>query len=192
MSTKLSLKAALARRDEIPAERHGLSTSHPFRLLISGAVLDRPIDVARFLKAHGLSLRKAHQILDRLVRGERVAVELNADDGARLVDDLSNLGVRGEVISTPQVDPREVRESLRLSQSEFAIHFGIGLDTIQNWEQKRYTPDASAQLLLNIIKAHSHTVDRVLTSSNRNPKLRLHMELQVRNHAWLVVATPSK
>jgi DNA-binding transcriptional regulator YiaG len=137
-------------------------------LLIEGAEIDRPVDVVRQFRSHGLSLKKAHQVLDRIVSGERVALELAADDLKGLVASLAALGIRAAIIKPPSVDAKAVREGLSLSQGEFAIRFGLELDTIQNWEQNRNKPDPAAKLLLGIIQASPEIVERVLTQEDQS------------------------
>ena len=74
----------------------------------------------RLLKTRGLSLRKAHETLNRLAKGETVAVELCTDAPGRAVAELAALGVAAHVIEPPQSDVRRVRERLGLSQAELA------------------------------------------------------------------------
>jgi DNA-binding transcriptional regulator YiaG len=109
-----------------------------------------------------MSLRKAHDALNRLADGEVVAVELAAPSTGELVSELSALGVKAYPIEPPQTEARRVREHLGLSQAEFAIRFGLELDTVQNWEQGRYRPDPAAQILLSVIEAYPECVDSVL------------------------------
>ena len=46
---------------------------------------------------------------------------------------------------------KSIREDLGMSQSEFAEHFGINIDTLQNWEQGRSrTPEYVFNLLFKI------------------------------------------
>ena len=40
---------------------------------------------------------------------------------------------------------KEARQRLKLSQSEAAAHLGVSVDSLQNWEQERATPDAFKQ-----------------------------------------------
>jgi DNA-binding transcriptional regulator YiaG len=110
-----------------------------------------------------MSLRKAHDALNRLANGQIVAVELSAQSPDQLVSELSALGVKALPIETPQIDVRRVRERLGLSQAEFSIRFGLELDTVQNWEQGRYRPDPAAQILLSVIETYPECVDSVLT-----------------------------
>jgi DNA-binding transcriptional regulator YiaG len=116
----------------------------------------------RLLKKRGLSLRKAHETLNRLANRETVAVELHADTPSRLISELAALGVAAHAIEPPQSDVKRIRERLGLSQAEFALRFGLELATVQNWEQGRYRPDPAAQLALKIIDSHPELVDSLL------------------------------
>jgi len=50
-----------------------------------------------------------------------------------------------------RIKPKEVREHLKMSQKEFSLAFGIPLNTLQNWEQGRRKPDATAVSYLKTI-----------------------------------------
>jgi DNA-binding transcriptional regulator YiaG len=162
MSTKSSFRAALERRDE-PREKSPVRSGSPVRLILALDEVQQPVSVARLLTRHGTSLRKAHDALNRLADGETIAVELHAQNADELVGELARLGVKAYPIKTPQTEVRRVRERLGLSQAEFSIRFGLELDTVQNWEQGRYSPDPAARILLSVIEAYPECVDSVLT-----------------------------
>ncbi|HEV7659933.1 MAG TPA: helix-turn-helix domain-containing protein [Allosphingosinicella sp.] len=67
-----------------------------------------------------------------------------------------------EVRIPDMVDVKAVRQSLGLTQSEFALRFGFKLDTVRNWEQAKRVPEASARALLTIIGAEPEAVRRAL------------------------------
>jgi DNA-binding transcriptional regulator YiaG len=139
-------------------------------VLLRNASISRPVDVARTLKALGLSLRKAHHVLDRLAEGKEVPVELNAtsiDQGG--LESLRSLGIEATRIAPPlQADVRAIREKLGLSQVDFAARFGLEVDTIRNWEQARYAPDRAALVLLAVIEHNPEAVDEVLAGGLRD------------------------
>jgi DNA-binding transcriptional regulator YiaG len=161
MSTKSSFRAALERRDG-PKERSPARSNSPVRLVLALDDVHKPVTLARLLTRHGLSLRKAHDALNRLADGKTVAVELQAENVRELISELSALGIRASPVKLPEADVRRVREHLGLSQAEFCIRFGLELDTVQNWEQGRYRPDPAAQILLGLIEAYPESVDAVL------------------------------
>jgi DNA-binding transcriptional regulator YiaG len=113
-----------------------------------------------------LSLRRAHETLERLAAGESVAVELAAADGGRLRSELARLGILARQIRAPTVDVKSIREHFGLSQAEFAIRFGLEIDTVQNWEQGRNRPDQATQLLLKVIETYPDQVEAILTSQD--------------------------
>jgi DNA-binding transcriptional regulator YiaG len=161
MSTKSSFRAALERREGTKERSHDRSGS-PIGLVLTLDDVKQPVEVARLLKRRGLSLRKAHETLNRLANRETVTVELHADSAGRVVSELAALGVAAHAIEPPQSDVKQVRERLGLSQAEFALRFGLELATVQNWEQGRYRPDPAAQLALKLIDSHPELVDSVL------------------------------
>jgi DNA-binding transcriptional regulator YiaG len=112
-----------------------------------------------------MSLRKAHDVLDKLAFGRSVAVELSAKEDTALRSELSKVGVDASIIGPPDVDVRRVRERFGLSQSEFAARYPFELDTIQNWEQGRTHPDAISRTLLKVIEENPAVVEGVLTKS---------------------------
>jgi len=161
MSTKSSFRAALERRRHTKAKSPARS-GFPIPLVLALDDVKQPVEVVRLLKRRGLSLRKAHETLNRLAKRETVTVQLRADALGRLVSELAALGVTAHAIETPQSDVKRVRERLGLSQAEFALRFGLELATVQNWEQGRYRPDPAAQLALKLIDSHPDIVDAVL------------------------------
>lgn len=56
------------------------------------------------------------------------------------------------------IDVKKLRQSLQLSQTQFALRFGFNLRTLKDWEQGRSCPDKAARALLSVI---SHSPDIV-------------------------------
>ena len=91
--------------------------------------------------------------------------------GARIIEGLEeaiawtraeNSDVRVTLVHVPEVDVREVRTSMGLSQAQFATKFGFPPATLRNWEQGRSRPDASTRVLLAVIAKHPEAVEDVL------------------------------
>jgi putative transcriptional regulator len=57
---------------------------------------------------------------------------------------------------------REVRESLALSQSEFARRFGLSLRSLQEWEQARRLPDKVVINYFRVIERNPKAVQSAL------------------------------
>jgi putative transcriptional regulator len=105
----------------------------------------QPVAVAKSLLAHGVSLRKAHEIVNRLTADEapRIGIPVSLSkvaDVATLTSDLVALGIEGALLRKPEeagtVLPR-LRDRLRLTQDEFALLIDVELGTLRNWEQGR-------------------------------------------------------
>ena len=58
-------------------------------------------------------------------------------------------------------DVRSIREKLEMSQSEFANAYKIPLATLQNWEQGRRSPDATASAYLWTIGRYPEEIKSV-------------------------------
>jgi putative transcriptional regulator len=73
-----------------------------------------------------------------------------------------NDNVRVTIVDVAEVDVREVRLKMGLSQGQFATKFGFPPATLRNWEQGRSHPDASTRVLLAVIARHPEAVEDVL------------------------------
>ena len=80
--------------------------------------------------------------------------------GARIIEGLEqaiawtrgdNDNVRATMVHVPEVNVREVRTKMGLSQAQFATKFGFPQATLRNWEQGRSHPDAPTRVLLAVI-----------------------------------------
>lgn len=59
---------------------------------------------------------------------------------------------------------KAIRESLSMTQKEFADTFGIPLRTLQEWEQNRRIPDFTTMSYLRVIAKKPDVVKEVLNS----------------------------
>ncbi len=73
-----------------------------------------------------------------------------------------NDNARVTLVQVPEVDVRDVRAKMGLSQAQFAIKFGFPPATLKNWEQGRSRPDAPTRVLLAVIAKHPEAVEDVL------------------------------
>ena len=77
-----------------------------------------------------------------------------------------NDNVRVTLVHVPNVDVREVRTRMGLSQAQFATKFGFPPATLRNWEQGRSRPDAPTRVLLAVIAKHPDAVEDVLRKAS--------------------------
>jgi putative transcriptional regulator len=54
----------------------------------------------------------------------------------------------------PAPDVAKLRGEFKLSQKQFAALLGINVDTLQNWEQRRRSPEGPARVLLRVAAMH--------------------------------------
>jgi putative transcriptional regulator len=59
---------------------------------------------------------------------------------------------------------RALRESLKLTQEQFAARFHLPLGTVRDWEQGAHRPDKAAEVLLTVIARDPEAVARALES----------------------------
>jgi putative transcriptional regulator len=69
----------------------------------------------------------------------------------------------GFVVHVPDdVDVKALRKKLKCSQSEFSRRFGLAIDAVQDWEQRRRRPDRTARVFLTVIAREPKAVSRAL------------------------------
>ena len=94
--------------------------------------------------------------------------------GKRLIDSMKELQshLRGEVKLSetvyyvpPETDVRALRETLGLSQSEFAAVFGFNVRSLQDWEQGRRRPEIPIRAYLAVIQRDPQAVIRALRAA---------------------------
>ncbi len=73
----------------------------------------------------------------------------------------------GFVVHVPDdVDVKALRKRLGYSQSQFSRRFGFAIDAVQDWEQRRRTPDRTARVFLTVIAREPEAVSRALGRSH--------------------------
>jgi putative transcriptional regulator len=60
-----------------------------------------------------------------------------------------------------ELNAADVRARWGMSQRKFAQLLGISVDTLQNWEQGRRTPDGPARVLLRVAEKHPEALASV-------------------------------
>ena len=68
------------------------------------------------------------------------------------------------------VNVREIRKKLSLTQQEFALQFGFSLAAVRHWEQGSRVPEMSARVLLTLIDREPDYVRRALGMGDDLPK----------------------
>lgn len=94
--------------------------------------------------------------------------------GHRLLDSMKELQahLRGEIKLSetvyhipPETNVRALRETLGLSQSDFAALFGFNVRSLQDWEQGRRRPEIPIRAYLAVIQRDPEAVIRALRAA---------------------------
>ena len=68
-----------------------------------------------------------------------------------------------------EIDVKRIRESLHMSQTEFAEYFGFSVRTLQEWEQGRSVPRGVAKNFLILLQRDPDMVRKTLAPSPTRP-----------------------
>lgn len=61
-----------------------------------------------------------------------------------------------------EINVKEIRQSMKMSQTVFAEHFGFNVRTLQDWEQGRRVPSGVAKNFLILLKRNPEMVRETL------------------------------
>ncbi len=111
--------------------------------------------------ASGIGLRNAKDAIDQIMAGRNVVVLLPQAPGD-IKNQLAAFGITAQTIDVHNIDVRDLRQSLGLTQQQFALAYGLEADTVQNWEQGRAKPQGAALVLLNLIEREPDTITALL------------------------------
>jgi DNA-binding transcriptional regulator YiaG len=169
MSRKLSFKELRAQpaeaKDEFRTSSDSPANEPRTGFVLVAKEIRQPVEVARLLTNLGMSLRKAHDTLNRLAKGEVVPAALCTEKRDEAISALDSLGVAAAAVELPEPDVKKIRERIGLSQSDFALLYGLEPNTLRNWEQKRNELDAPTRIFFAILETHPNLVRDLLTGS---------------------------
>ncbi len=98
-------------------------------------------------------MKKTSKAGSRILQGAKQALAL-----ARGEADLKKFRIHVPA----DVDVKDIRRRLRLTQDEFSRRFGIPQGTLRDWEQGRRRPEGPARALLMVIQHEPKAVERAL------------------------------
>lgn len=67
-----------------------------------------------------------------------------------------------QVFVPPDVDVREIRARLGLTQEDFAARYGFSLSAVRKWERDARQPEPAARTLLAMIARHPKTISKMI------------------------------
>ncbi len=74
-----------------------------------------------------------------------------------------NARKKGRVYTPEQLLAISARQSVNLTQKEFAQLLNVSIDSIQDWEQGRRSPRGAAKTLLRVAQSHPKVLGRIST-----------------------------
>ena len=112
----------------------------------------RTISATMALARRGMTMLKAKRAVEQVVeRGEAIVHVPTVESIEALSSDLGSAGLGVAVIEQKPVDVQKVRQSLGMTQEQFAAAFGFEEATIRNWEQGRSKPDRGHASYITVI-----------------------------------------
>jgi putative transcriptional regulator len=96
---------------------------------------------------------QAKRAIETLLEKNRVFIDLPmVEDTTALTNDLTKAGIAAAWIKPDQtINVRELRDRLNLTREQFAIRYGIEIETLRNWETGKRQPDTTARSYLKAI-----------------------------------------
>ena len=169
MSSKSKLRELFGPRVEIRDIDRVSSGSPAKYVLVPEMPFHRTVSVAEALAKRGLTLLQAKRIVTRLAKGESVAAEIPmVEDVSVFEKELKRQGVIAERRDPPDdVNVKEIRERLGLSQEEFATRFGFDPASLRNWEQQRTVPETAVRSFFKVIETNPKAVEIALATKPR-------------------------
>lgn len=71
---------------------------------------------------------------------------------------------RAHTIRSTEINVREIREHLNMTQADFSATFGIPVPTLKKWEARKRMPEGPAKAYLIVIDKNPSAVKRALQS----------------------------
>jgi putative transcriptional regulator len=84
-------------------------------------------------------------------------------EGAELLKSVKQMkaGKKGRAYTPEQLLAISARQSVNLTQKEFARLLNVSVDSIQDWEQGRRSPRGAAKTLLQVVHEHPGVLEQM-------------------------------
>jgi len=84
-------------------------------------------------------------------------------EGSELLRAVKQMNARkkGRVYTPEQLLAISARQSVNLTQKEFAQLLNVSIDSVQDWEQGRRSPRGAAKTLLRVAQSHPEILGRI-------------------------------
>jgi len=115
--------------------------------------IPRTIDPTMLLVYHGMTMLRGKRAIEAMLDDGRVTVELPlVENPDAVIRGMAQAGI--EAVHLPPdttVDVRALRDRLRLTREQFALRYGLEVETLRNWETGKREPDTTARSYLRVI-----------------------------------------
>ena len=84
-------------------------------------------------------------------------------EGAELLKAVKQMKAKkkGKIYTPEQLLAIAARQSVNLTQKEFAQLLNVSIDSVQDWEQGRRSPRGAAKTLLRVAKQHPEVLEQI-------------------------------
>ena len=88
-----------------------------------------------------------------------------SDEGTELLRAVKQMKARkkGRVYTPEQLLAISARQSVNLTQKEFAQLLNVSIDSVQDWEQGRRSPRGAAKTLLRVAQNHPEVLGQIVS-----------------------------
>jgi DNA-binding transcriptional regulator YiaG len=117
------------------------------------------------LKKRHVNLLKAKRAIETVIEQvEHFILVPRVENPAALKAELEAAGflARVDMLDESPLDIKRIRETLGVTQEQFAARYRIGIDVLQNWEQHVNEPNAVARNMLELIARHPKQMQDML------------------------------
>ena len=85
------------------------------------------------------------------------------DEGVELLKAVKQMkaGKKGRVYTPEQLLAISARQSVNLTQKEFARLLNVSVDSVQDWEQGRRSPRGAAHTLLRVVHENPEVLEKL-------------------------------
>jgi putative transcriptional regulator len=90
---------------------------------------------------------------------------------ASAIEHAEGKPVKAIVHKPAPVNVKAIREKVSMTQTEFAVSFGISLDTLRHWERGDRKPHRAALVLLNVVAREPKAILRALSRGQSSSAL---------------------
>ncbi|WP_158932240.1 DNA-binding transcriptional regulator [Acidisphaera sp. S103] len=123
----------------------------------------RTIDAIRALTKRWTPVLRGKRAVEAMVEHKRAFITVpRLESFEALAAELVAAGVKVTRVVQDEIDVKAIRQRLDLTQEQFAIHYGLELDAVRNWEHGRRKPDTAAQSYLRAISNDPAGVEAAL------------------------------